>query len=258
MRLRVLGAHNLSSSETRYVSLVVDDVLALDAGCLTEALSFVEQSRLAAVFLSHSHYDHIRDIPALGLNLLRQATRTEVFCSEEVHDTLVADLLNGDVYPRLHEVPFERPTLRFNRVEPNSRVTVGRHIVRPKLVNHVNNTLGFEVKDNDGRALFYTSDTGPLPDDFWSDVAPHLLVVEVTAPDSQTEFVRAAGHLSPSLLEEELVRFRKFHGRLPRILTVHMDPLLESNGTLGTELAGVAQRLNADIRMAHEGIELDF
>ena len=258
MRLRILGAHNLSSSETRCISLVVDNVLALDAGCLTEGLSFVEQTRLAAVFLSHRHYDHVRDIPSLGLNLFRLAAATEIFCGDEVRDTLLTHLLNGDVYPRLHEIPCERPTLRFNHVDPNSSVTIGSHVVRPRLVNHVNHTLGFEVRDTGGRSFFYTSDTGPLPVDFWSDLDPHVLVAEVTAPNSQTEFVRAAGHLSPSLFEEELLRFREFHGDLPRILTVHMDPLLEREGTLGAELADVARRLDADIRMAHEGMELDI
>ncbi|TFH34549.1 MAG: hypothetical protein E4G93_05165 [Dehalococcoidia bacterium] len=258
MRVRVLGAHNLSSSETKCVSLLVDDVLALDAGCLTEALSFTQQCRLAAVFLSHRHYDHIRDIPALGLNLCRQAATTEVFCGDEVRDTLISHLLNGDVYPRLHEIPYERPALRFNHIEPNSTVAVGRHVVRPRLVNHVNHTMGFEVSDTGGRSFFYTSDMGPLPVEFWSDLDPHVLITEVTASNSQTEFVRAAGHLTPSLLEEELVRFRDFHGHLPKILTVHMDPLLESNGTLGSELAEVARHLDADIQMAHEDMELEI
>jgi len=258
MRLRVLGAHNLSSSETRFVSLVVDDVLALDAGCLTEGLSFFDQSRLAAVFLSHRHFDHIRDIPALGLNLFRMATQTEVFCGEEVQQTLVNSVLNGEVYPRLHEAPSEKPTLRFHRIEPNKEVVVGEHVVTPRLVSHVNHTLGFEVQDRSKRSLFYTSDTGPLPDDFWRDIAPQLLVVEVTAPNGQTELARAMGHLSPALLGEELARFKKFHGRLPRILTVHMDPLLDVKGTLGAELAEVARRLDADIQMAQEGMEIHF
>jgi ribonuclease BN (tRNA processing enzyme) len=257
MRLRILGAHCLSSSETRYVSLVVDDVLALDAGCLTQALSFVEQSRLAAVFLSHRHYDHIRDIPALGLNLFRMATQTEVFCGEEVQQTLVNSLLNGEVYPRLHEEPSENPTLRFTRIEPNRSVAAGGLVVIPRLVNHASHSLGFEVSDRNGRVLFYTSDTGPLPDSLWSNIDVHLLVIEVTAPNSQTEFVRAAGHMSPALLEEELARFKKFHGYLPKTLVVHMDPLLGKNGTLGAELAEVARRLNADIHLAQEGDEMD-
>lgn len=258
MRLRILGAHNLSSIETRCVSLVVDDVLALDAGCLTESLSFAEQSRLASVFLSHRHFDHIRDIPALGLNLLRMSAQTEVFCSEEVESTLLMGLLNGEVYPKMDEIPSEKPALRFNRIEPNKGVVVGKHVVTPRLVSHVNHTLGFEVQDRNERTLFYTSDTGPLPDDFWRDIAPQLLVVEVTAPNGQAEFVRTAGHLTPALLEEELVRFRKFHGRLPKILTVHMDPLLEGKGTLGAELAAVARRLDADIQMAREDMEIDI
>ncbi|MBN1855649.1 MAG: hypothetical protein JW846_01690 [Dehalococcoidia bacterium] len=257
MRLRVLGAHNLSSSETKCVSLIIDDVLALDAGSLTEGLSFAEQSRLEAVFLSHRHYDHIRDIPALGLNLWRMATSADVFCSEEVRHTLITCLLNGEVYPRLHMIPDEKSTLRFTLIEPNASVTAGSHTITPILVSHVNHTMGFQVKDNNGRVLFYTSDTGPLPDDFWKNISPSLLVVEVTAPNHQTKFVRAAGHMTPLLLEKELVNFRSFHGDLPKILTVHMDPLLGSSSELEEELTGVAERQDASITMAREGMEVE-
>ncbi len=40
MNIRVLGAHNTESRTTRYMSLLVDGILALDAGGLTSSLSF--------------------------------------------------------------------------------------------------------------------------------------------------------------------------------------------------------------------------
>ena len=44
MKIKVLGAHNTESLNTRYMSLLVDDILAIDAGCLTSTLTFEEQS----------------------------------------------------------------------------------------------------------------------------------------------------------------------------------------------------------------------
>ncbi len=38
MRVRILGAHNLESKETALTCLLVDDVIALDAGALTSNL----------------------------------------------------------------------------------------------------------------------------------------------------------------------------------------------------------------------------
>ena len=258
VKLKVLGAHNLESSTTRCVSLLVDDVLALDAGSLTSGLTFSEQGALKAVFLSHSHYDHIRDIPGLGLNLFRQGKTVDIFCSAAVRETITDSMLNGDLYPRLHERPPETPTVRFSKIAPGVAVSIGQYQVRALPVAHVKETFGFEVCNDQGRTVFYTADTGPLSEGYWGQTDPDLLVIETTAPSSQTEMVRVAGHLTPGLLEEELVRFRSLRGHLPRVLTVHMDPLLEGSGELDSELADVASRLGADIRVATEGLEIEI
>lgn len=252
----MLGAHNLASSDTGCVSLLLDGVLALDAGSLASRLSFSEQARLAAVLLSHRHYDHIRDIPALGLNLFRQGASVDVYCSDDVRSTIVTHLLDSDVFPGLHEIPAERPAIRFRHIEPDTWFTVGSHSVKPVLVSHVNHTLGFEVR-RDNRVLFYTADTGPLPEDFWAGLRPGVLVAEVTAPNSHTGYPGDSGHLTPALLENELTRFRRLHNYVPTVLTVHMDPLLDANDELEAELAEVANRLDASITLAHEGMELD-
>ncbi len=53
MKIKVLGAHNTESRNTKYMSLLVDDVLALDAGGLTSSLSFRSQMKIKAVLLTH-------------------------------------------------------------------------------------------------------------------------------------------------------------------------------------------------------------
>jgi len=69
MKIRFLGAHNYETKDTRLVSLLIDDVLAIDVGGLSSSLSFEEQCKIKAVLLTHQHYDHVRDIPTLAMNL---------------------------------------------------------------------------------------------------------------------------------------------------------------------------------------------
>ena len=62
MEIRFLGVHNLESVDTKLVSLLIDGVLAVDAGSITTTLSFEEQQRIKSFLITHHHFDHIRDL----------------------------------------------------------------------------------------------------------------------------------------------------------------------------------------------------
>jgi len=65
MRLKVLGAYGASDAEHNLTGYLLDDWFAVDAGTLTSKLSFAQQARIQGVFITHSHADHIRDLPHL-------------------------------------------------------------------------------------------------------------------------------------------------------------------------------------------------
>jgi ribonuclease BN (tRNA processing enzyme) len=69
MEIRILGAHNVESATSKLVSLLVDDVLAVDVGSLTSSLSLEEQQKVSNILLTHCHYDHVRDLAAVALNI---------------------------------------------------------------------------------------------------------------------------------------------------------------------------------------------
>jgi L-ascorbate metabolism protein UlaG (beta-lactamase superfamily) len=67
--VKFLGTHNAESKNTRLVSFLIDDVLAVDAGSLVSELTFPEQRRIKAILLSHGHYDHIKASLLLPLTI---------------------------------------------------------------------------------------------------------------------------------------------------------------------------------------------
>ncbi|MDP6043886.1 MAG: MBL fold metallo-hydrolase, partial [Dehalococcoidales bacterium] len=111
MKIRILGAHNCESTNTKLVSLLIDDVLVMDTGGLTSSLSFTDQQKLKAILLTHQHYDHIRDIPAMGMNALLYETKFNIYSTRAVRDALTTHLLNGTVYARFLEKPEDNPHL---------------------------------------------------------------------------------------------------------------------------------------------------
>lgn len=256
MNIQILGAHNLESQNSRYVSLLIDDVLAIEAGALTSGLSFSAQQKLKAVLLSHQHYDHIRDIPALAMNFSVHKNTIEIYATQPVYEALSAYLLNGDLYPNFMARPPENPAIQFRVVEPGKPEQILSYSVLAVPVNHAVPTVGYQVTSADGQELFYTADTGPGLADCWRQISPRLLFIEVTAPNRLEEFACRTGHLTPALLQQELDSFREIKGYLPQVILLHVNPLREKE--IENEIAGVARSLNTTIQFGYEGMRINL
>ena len=254
MDIRILGAHNCESQTTSCVCFLVDDTLAIDAGGLTSNLTINEQQKIVAILLTHKHYDHIRDIPGIALNMALRNLSIEVYSTVEVCDVIETHLLNGKVYPKFQEMPDTEPTVRLNVINPYEPQMVDGHEILAVPVNHLETTVGYQVSDKENKTIFYTADTGPALAECWQHVSPQLLIIDVTQPNLNEDFARKTGHLTPDLLEQELVIFREQKGYLPQVVAVHMDTVLEPK--IKEEIAVVADNLGIPIAIAYEGMRI--
>ena len=202
MNIQVLGAHNCESQSSKLVSLLIDNALVIDAGGLTSSLSFPVQQKLKAILLTHQHYDHIRDIPAIAMNFFLREATINIYSILPVYKVLVTHLLSGEFYPNFLERPEGNPTIKFTIIEPCKTEHVEGYSILATEVNHPIPTVGYQVTSPDGKIVFYTGDTGPGLADCWEYVSPQLLIIEVTVPDKYEEFARKTGHLTPSLLKQ--------------------------------------------------------
>jgi ribonuclease BN (tRNA processing enzyme) len=254
VKIHILGAHNNESRTTSCVCLLIDDTLVIDAGGLTSNLSISNQQKLKTILLTHQHYDHIRDIPGIALNLSHRGISIDVYSTHNVRAAIEMNLLNGNVYPRFQELPETKPTVSFNNITPHISQNVDGHSILAIPVNHIDNTVGYQVSDKQGKTIFYTSDTGPNLSDCWKHVSPQMLFIDVTVPNVFEEFARKTRHLTPNLLKEELIDFREQKGYLPQIVAIHMDTKLEQK--IKDEIAVIADGLKTPIIMAQEGMQL--
>jgi len=254
MDIQVLGAHDCESQNSKLVSLLVDDVLALDAGALTSSLSFLAQRKLKAILITHQHYDHIRDIPAIAFNLFLQGATINIYSIPTVYEVLATHLFNGRIYPKFMESSQNNPTVRFTVMEPGKSEQIEGYTVLAVPVKHSAPTVGYQITSPDGKVVFYTGDTGPGLADCWKYVSPQLLIIEVTFSNKYEEFAREKRHLTPGLLEQELTIFREVKGYLPQVVLVHMYPELEKE--IEAEVAVVAETLNNSINLACEGMRI--
>jgi ribonuclease BN (tRNA processing enzyme) len=254
MIIKFLGTHNAESKNTRLVSFLIDDVLAVDAGSLVSELTFPEQAKIKAILLSHGHYDHIRAVPAFAFN--NSDRTTKVIGTPKTLEILSSHLIDGVVYPQFtSEASFlQKATIKLVPLESLQRQSIEGYEVMAVPVRHPLDGVGFEITSGDGKTLFYTGDTGPGLSSIWGNISPQLIITDVTWPNSLANAAKDAGHLCPEMLEKELAEFRRLKGYFPRVVIIHLSPQHEPE--IEREVREVAKLLGTSIDIAHEGAEL--
>jgi len=253
MRIRFLGTHNAESKNTRLVSFLIDDVIAVDAGSLVSELTFSEQEKIRAILLSHGHYDHIRAVPAFAFNNADRTTK--VIATQKTLEILSSHLIDGVVYPEFtSDASFlQKAALQLVPLEPFKPRNIEGYRVRAVPVQHNLDGVGFEITSDD-KTLFYTGDTGPGLSSVWVNISPQLIITDLTWPNSLASAAKDAGHLCPEMLKEELIEFRRVNNYVPRVIVIHLSPQHEPE--IEGEVGEIARSLGISIDIAHEGEEL--
>jgi len=197
MNIQLLGVHNCESQNTKLTSLLIDDILVVDAGGLTSSLSFEAQRKLKAILLTHQHYDHIKDVPAIAFNFAMWNAGIDIYSILPVYETLTTHLLNGKLYPKFLGWPQENPKINFTVIEPYKTEQIEGYSVLPIPVNHSVPTVGYQITSPDGKVLFYTGDTGPDLADCWKHIAPNCSLLRLAHQTGLRNFTKREGILLP-------------------------------------------------------------
>ena len=257
MNIRFLGAHNSESKDTRPACILIDNFLAIDAGGLASSLTFSEQLAIEALLITHHHYDHIKDIPMMGMNFHVKKARINIYSIPPVLQAL-AYLFEypGKFYTNFLTHPPENPTIHFTSIEPLQSFDIKQYKILPVSTKHSVPSVGYQITTPQGKKLFYSGDTGHDLEDVWSRISPDLLIIEVTLPDGLLKSDKEPYHLTPGLLRAELISFRNIKGYLPQVITVHMSPQSPDRELIEAELKRVAAELKADITPGYEGLQV--
>jgi 3',5'-cyclic-nucleotide phosphodiesterase len=210
MRLKVLGAYGASDAEHNLTGYLIDDWLAVDAGTLTSKLSLAQQARIQAVYITHTHADHTRDLPHLILNRYSQnAPPLTILASKEVMHLLADTMFNGVVWPDFAELSSPvtgKPAVQYRSLTPGKKFTIGDAGLTAVAVDHQIPAFGVIVEMN-GQAITFTGDTGPT-DEIWkrTNKTPQVVAVitEASFPNDQQGLADDSAHLSPQTFGGEL------------------------------------------------------
>lgn len=193
-------------------SYLINDTVAVDAGCLGLYGTPQEQARIKHVLISHSHIDHLATLPAFIENAFEgESDCVVIHAGAPVLDCLQRDIFNDRVWPDFinlsrNGVPF----LKLKVLESGHPVQLEGLGITPVSVNHLVPTLGFVIEDASSTVVI-SSDTGPT-DEIWeyANRSSNLqaIFLEVTFPNSLGELASIAKHLTPALLAQEALKLK--------------------------------------------------
>jgi ribonuclease BN (tRNA processing enzyme) len=229
VKFHVLGCSGGELPHHRTTCFLVDGRLAIDAGALTASLSLKQLLEVDDVVLTHSHFDHVKDVPLLAdLVVGRRRSPVRVHASTECARTLRKNVFNGKLWPDFTRIPSARsPALQVRAFSTTRAFRAGGLRFQPVPVRHPVESVGFVVSN--ARSSFAISgDTGPT-NRFWRQVnaTPGLkaLLVELSFPNELQRLADLSGHLTPATLARELAKLDR--GDLP-ILLYHLKPAYEA------------------------------
>ena len=215
MRVQLLPStideNGMASARQHLMSVIIDDRVAIDAGCLAFSCSDLQRRQVRDIVLTHTHLDHIAGLPMFIDDLF--ATLTEpirIHATRESIDILERDVFNWAVYPRFSELMNKHGrVVEYSEFKQGSEFSARHLTIKSVAVNHKVAACGYVVSD-ETTAVGVTGDTAET-DDFWTNLNStsnlKALLVECAFPDEMGDLATVSHHLTPQKLQRELDKF---------------------------------------------------
>jgi cAMP phosphodiesterase len=225
VKLQVLGCHGGELPTCRSTCFLIEDVLALDAGALTRSLPLEQLCRIDDIVLTHSHFDHVKDLPLLAdLVVGRRESPVTIHGSRECIRALRESMFNNELWPDFTRIPTRKnPVLQLKSFRAGSAFKVGRYAIQTVSVSHPVESVGFTLTDGQS-TLGISGDTGPT-EKLWklfnASRGLKAVLVETSFPNKLQQLADLSGHLTPQTLKTELAKFERNGAQ---VLLYHLKP----------------------------------
>jgi HD-GYP domain-containing protein (c-di-GMP phosphodiesterase class II)/ribonuclease BN (tRNA processing enzyme) len=253
--IKALGTSGALAADRGTTCLQLTYDTLIDAGNVINALgddaSFIEH-----IFLTHAHFDHITDIPALLDHFFETRTRTlHLYGLPETLNALKRSLFNNDIFPDFHAIDLANGTdksIKYHPLTLHETYPMGNLTLTPFPTNHTIPSCGYIIRKGD-YSIAFTSDTTTSPDIYeLINNAPTIqtLITEVSYPSAFHQRALLSGHLTPKLLLSELQQLKRSD---LRVLVLHLKP--DRTGVIEEELHAL---LGNRITILHDGDNIPY
>lgn len=225
MKIEILGCSGGIGPGLKTTTFLLDDRTLIDAGTGIELLPMEQMLSIREIFITHSHLDHIVGLPLMLATIFdNHQEPIKVHGLPQVIDALKSHIFNWTVWPDYTQLPEDKPIIELNTLQVGDKITLKDKTLQVLPAEHPTPTVGYFVADQN-HSFAFTGDNG-CNDPLWpilNRLKPELLIIDVSFTDEVGELARLSGHLTPSLLAEQLKQFK----HPARIMITHLKPGFE-------------------------------
>jgi len=253
LRISILGCGGSRGKNSRPTAFLIDGKLLLDCGTVTEVLNPKDCARIDNIILTHSHIDHIGDLPFLAeLTFDLRKDPVSVHGIKETIKSISSHILNGHIWPNFSKIPNPKESkLTYKALKSLQNKEISSYSVLPIPVNHTIPTVGYLI--DDGKTAFAFAADTYITGSFWEKIREERrlrsLIIEASFPNRLEGIAKMTGHLTPGLLAGEV---KKLNRKDVEVYVTHIKPFYRKE--VVKELKGLSRKL--PIRVLEDGMEI--
>lgn len=207
--IEILGADGGLSHNARPSTFKIGKSILIDAGNAIEPLGG-NTDEIEYIFLTHSHFDHIKDIPFLIESTIETRRKPLViYAHPETNKALREHIFNNIIWPEFHKIKLPAThelALNFIDIYPNKLYKINGIIIKPFEANHTVPAYGFIIDIQTNRYIL-SGDTHSNPvlnDVLTNNKQVKTLIFEASFPNKYNHLAKLTKHLTPVLIEKQL------------------------------------------------------
>lgn len=213
--LKILGASGSKTKLKGTTSFQVFKSIVVDAGNVINSLSD-ETLLINHIFITHSHSDHITDLPFIIESFYEKREETlKIYASKETLNSLKKHTFNDKIWPdftKINLLNSDKKALEFIEIHEDETIKIENYEITAIKANHIAGAYGYQIIKDDDTGYLISGDTYSNPK-MWEIINNNTkikcLIVECSFPSYLEQLAQTSMHLTPKLLKEDLKNLKR-------------------------------------------------
>jgi HD-GYP domain-containing protein (c-di-GMP phosphodiesterase class II)/ribonuclease BN (tRNA processing enzyme) len=212
--IKILGASGSKAKNLNTTSFQIFKDIVVDAGNILNALGN-DALFINHIFLTHSHADHITDLPFIIETFFeKRETPLIIYALEETINVLKKHSFNNIIWPDFTKIKLIKNdsfSLILKPIKLNVPIQINDYSIKAIPANHIAGSCGFVITKNN-QSFIISGDTYLNPtihEEINNDKTIKSLIIECSFPDKLNELAKTTKHLTPTLISNILQNIQR-------------------------------------------------